>query len=241
MAAVTALTLEIAEKTFPAAGGAPERALYRNFRLEVKDRSFVALLGPSGLGKTTLLNLVAGVDRDFRGTVTFSAKDPRIGYAFQSPRLLPWRTVLDNVLLALPKGRVHVDRAKSALVEMGLGDAHEVFPERLSLGMQRRVALARAFALEPDLLLMDEPFVSLDEQTAERLRDLLAELIQRHPTTVLFVTHDSREAVRLADRVVVLAGPPVRIERDVRVELSPEKRRHSADVDRFRGDMLYAG
>lgn len=241
MASVTALTVQIAEKTFAAAGGAPERALYRNFRLDVQDRSFVALLGPSGLGKTTLLNVIAGVDLDYRGAVTFSSGSPRIGYAFQSPRLLPWRTVLDNVLLALPEGKVHVDRAKSALVEMGLGDAHHVFPERLSLGMQRRVALARAFALEPDLLLMDEPFVSLDEQTAERLRDLLAELIQRRPTTVVFVTHDSREAVRLADRVVVLAGPPVRIERDVRVELSAEKRRRAGEVDRFRGDMLHAG
>ncbi|WP_342633768.1 ABC transporter ATP-binding protein [Hansschlegelia zhihuaiae] len=235
---MSGLTVEIADKTFPASDGAPERALYRDFRLEVADRSFVALLGPSGLGKTTLLNIVAGVDKDFRGKVAFTSEKPRIGYAFQSPRLLPWRTVLDNVLLALPKGREHVERARAVLGEMGLGDAERVFPERLSLGMQRRVALARAFALEPDLLLMDEPFVSLDEQTAEKLRDLLADLIQRRPTTVLFVTHDSREAVRLADRVVVLAGPPVRIERDVRVELTPEKRREAGDVERVRDHVV---
>jgi ABC-type nitrate/sulfonate/bicarbonate transport system ATPase subunit len=235
---MSGLTVEIVDKTFPAADGGPERALYRDFRLEVADRSFVALLGPSGLGKTTLLNVVAGLDKEFRGRVDFSSENPRIGYAFQSPRLLPWRTVLDNVLLVLPKGRDHVERAKAVLGEMGLGDAERVFPERLSLGMQRRVALARAFALEPDLLLMDEPFVSLDEQTAEKLRDLLAELIQRHPTTVLFVTHDSREAVRLADRVVVLAGPPVRIERDVRVELTPEKRREARDVERVRDHVV---
>lgn len=238
---MTGVSVEIASKTFPAARGAPERALYRDFRLEIADRSFVALLGPSGLGKTTLLNMIAGVDHDFSGKVRFTAASPRIGYAFQSPRLLPWRTVLQNVLLALPKGAEHEERAKAVLAEMGLGDAHQVFPERLSLGMQRRVALARAFALEPDLLLMDEPFVSLDEQTAERLRDLLAELIERRPTTVLFVTHDSREAVRLADRVVVLAGPPVRVERDVRVELSAENRRRSDDVDRFRGELLRVG
>lgn len=238
---MSGVIVEIAEKTFPAANGAPERALYKDFRLEVADRSFVALLGPSGLGKTTLLNMIAGVDRDFRGTATFTAdRAPRIGYAFQSPRLLPWRTVLQNVLLPLPETRKHVERAKALLDEMGLGDAHDVFPERLSLGMQRRVALARAFALQPDVMLMDEPFVSLDEQTSERLRDLLADLVARHPTTVLFVTHDSREAVRLADRVVVLAGPPVRIERDVRVELSAEKRRRSGDVDQFRGAMLHA-
>ena len=238
---MTGVSVEIAAKTFPAAHGAPERALYRDFRLEVADRSFVALLGPSGLGKTTLLNMIAGVDHDFRGKVTFTSAAPRIGYAFQSPRLLPWRTVLQNVTLPLPSGEEHRERAKAVLDEMGLADAHNVFPERLSLGMQRRVALARAFALEPDLLLMDEPFVSLDEATAERLRDLLAELIARRPTTVLFVTHDSREAVRLADRVVVLGGPPVRIERDVRVELSAENRRRADDVDRFRGELLQVG
>jgi len=238
---MSGVTIDIASKTFPAARGAPERALYRDFRLEVADRSFVALLGPSGLGKTTLLNMIAGVDHDFRGRVTFTAERPRIGYAFQSPRLLPWRTVLQNVLLALPEGAAHQARAEAALTEMGLGDALHVYPERLSLGMQRRAALARAFALEPDLLLMDEPFVSLDENTAERLRDLLAELIARRPTTVLFVTHDSREAVRLADRVVVLAGPPVRIERDAKVELSAEDRRRAEDVDRFRGELLQAG
>ncbi|WP_051091309.1 ABC transporter ATP-binding protein [Methylopila sp. M107] len=235
---MTSVRIDVAEKIFPATGGAPERALYHDFRLEVADKSFVALLGPSGLGKTTLLNMVAGVDRDFKGRATFGAVEkPRIGYAFQSPRLLPWRTVLDNVTLALPKGEAHVARAKSVLAEMGLADASHVFPERLSLGMQRRVALARAFALEPDLLLMDEPFVSLDEQTADRLRDLLAELIRRHPATVLFVTHDSREAVRLADRVVVLAGPPVRIERDVQVALSPEGRLDPREIERVRAEL----
>jgi ABC-type nitrate/sulfonate/bicarbonate transport system ATPase subunit len=233
---MTGLTVDIARKVFPAEHGAPERALYQDFHFEVADGSFVALLGPSGLGKTTLLNMIAGVDRDFEGRVSFSSgvREPRIGYAFQSPRLLPWRTVLQNVTLPLPRTAEAEARARSVLAEMGLADASEVFPERLSLGMQRRVALARAFALEPHLLLMDEPFVSLDESTAERLRDLLAELIERRPTTVLFVTHDSREAVRLADRVVVLAGPPVRIERDVRVELTPDKRRQSGEIDRVR-------
>lgn len=235
---MTGVSVEIAAKTFPAAHGAPERALYRDFRLEIADRSFVALLGPSGLGKTTLLNMIAGVDHDFRGKVAFTSAAPRIGYAFQSPRLLPWRTVLQNVTLPLPHGEEHRVRAKAVLAEMGLADAHDVFPERLSLGMQRRVALARAFALEPDLLLMDEPFVSLDEATAERLRDLLSELIARRPATVLFVTHDSREAVRLADRLVVLDGPPVRVVRDSRVELPADKRRAPDEVERVRNGLI---
>lgn len=239
---MTAVRIDIAEKVFPAVAGGPARGLYHDFRLEVADKSFVALLGPSGLGKTTLLNIVAGVDRDFKGRVTFESKAaPRIGYAFQSPRLLPWRTVLQNVTLPLEPGSASAERAKAVLAEMGLADAHDVYPERLSLGMQRRVALARAFALQPDLLLMDEPFVSLDEQTADRLRDLLANLVQRHPATILFVTHDSREAVRLADRVVVLGGPPVRIEQDVRIELSPEARRNAGEVERVRGSLTSAG
>jgi NitT/TauT family transport system ATP-binding protein len=241
VAALTGLVVEIERKTFPALGGAPERALYRDFRLAVEERSFVALLGPSGLGKTTLLNMIAGADRDFKGRVTFSeGPNPRIAYAFQSPRLLPWRTVLENVVLPL-EGAGRYERARAVLAEMGLADAEDVYPERLSLGMQRRVALARAFALEPQLLLMDEPFVSLDEANADRLRDLLADLIARRPTTVLFVTHDSREAVRLADRVVVLAGPPVRIERDTLVTLTPEKRRLPAEIERARAVALSDG
>lgn len=236
---MSGVAVEIASKTFAAAGGAPERALYRDFRLDVADRSFVALLGPSGLGKTTLLNMIAGVDRAFDGRITFSdGITPRIGYAFQSPRLLPWRTVLQNVTLPLPGTAEAHERARDVLAEMGLADAGDVFPERLSLGMQRRVALARAFALEPDLLLMDEPFVSLDEATADKLRELLADLIARHPTTVIFVTHDSREAVRLADRVAVLDGPPVRVAQDVAVTLNAEQRRLPSEIERVRNVVL---
>lgn len=215
---MTGVAVHIRAKTFPAQAGAPERALYRDFRLDVADGSFVAVLGPSGLGKTTLLNMIAGLDRAFEGDIRFSGgAEPRIGYAFQNPRLLPWRTVLQNVLLPLDGTADAERRARSLLAEMGLGDAADVYPERLSVGMQRRAALARAFALEPDLLLMDEPFVSLDEANAEKLRELLAALVARRPTTVLFVTHDSREAHRLAHRVVTLAGPPARIVEDVAV------------------------
>lgn len=242
MAAVTGVSIDIEDKTFASAKEGPARALYRDFHLDIEDGAFVALLGPSGLGKTTLLNMIAGVDPDFRGGVRFSGGEtPRIAYVFQSPRLLPWRTVLENVMLPLPKGAESLDRARTTLDEMGLADAHDVYPERLSLGMQRRVALARGFALAPDLLLMDEPFVSLDEGNADRLRDLLAELIARRPTTVLFVTHDSREAVRLADRIVTLDGPPARIERDFRVELSREARRVPSEIERVRDAVLSRG
>ena len=236
---MTGIEVEIRRKLFPAVGGAPPRLVYEDFRLSVAPGAFLCLLGPSGIGKTTLLNMIAGLDRAFEGRIRFTeSRTPRIGYAFQSPRLLPWRTVLQNVALVLPPSPASQDRALALLDEMGLAAARDVYPERLSLGMQRRVALARAFAVEPDLLLMDEPFVSLDEATADRLRDLLLGVLAAHPATVVFVTHDSREAVRLADRIVVLAGAPARISRDVPVELDAEQRRNGGTVDGFRARHL---
>lgn len=245
---MTGIAVEIARKRFPPVGGAPPLTVYDGFRLDVEPGSFVCLLGPSGIGKTTLLNIIAGLDRDFEGTVRFAGTPgPRVAYAFQTPRLLPWRTVLQNILLVMPDGATAAGEAaaRRLLVEMGLGEAAGVYPERLSLGMQRRVALARAFAIEPDLLLMDEPFVSLDEATAERLRELLLGLLARRPATVLFVTHDSREAVRLADRLVVLDGPPAAIRSDFAVSLSAAERHDPAAIDgvreALRADVQGAG
>ncbi|WP_281493746.1 ABC transporter ATP-binding protein [Ancylobacter koreensis] len=227
---MSALRLDIAEKRYPAQAGAPAREIFHEFRLDVDDGAFVVLLGASGLGKTTLLNIVAGLDRDFRGAVRFDedGKAPRIAYAFQNPRLLPWRTVLENVALVLPAGEEGRRRALDMLGEVGLAELADAYPERLSLGQQRRVALARAFIIEPDLLLMDEPFVSLDEAGAARLRALLRRLLERCPATVLFVTHDSAEAVELASRIVVLEGAPARLARDLPVALTAEEREGEA-------------
>lgn len=231
---MSAIAIDISEKRFPAQAGTPAREIFRGFRLDVAAGEFLVLLGASGLGKTTLLNIVAGLDRQYRGAVRFGQGRPRIAYAFQSPRLLPWRTVLENVALPLPSGEEGRRRARAMLAEVGLAELADAYPERLSLGQQRRVALARAFAIEPDVLLMDEPFVSLDEAGAERLRDLLRRLLAGRPATVLFVTHDSREAVELASRIVVLEGAPVRIARDVVLNLSREDRAVPERVDEWR-------
>jgi NitT/TauT family transport system ATP-binding protein len=233
------LELAIRRKLFPAAGGAPPRLVYENFRLSIAPGAFVCILGPSGCGKTTLLNMIAGLDRGYEGEIALTGRpEPRLGYAFQTPRLLPWRTVLENALLPLPAGPGPRERVRALLAEMGLETVADAYPSRLSLGMQRRAALARAFAVEPDVLLLDEPFVSLDEPTAERLRDLLAGLLAAHPATVLFVTHDSREAVRLADRIVALAGAPARIVRDMTVSLTADERRSQTAVDAFRARFI---
>lgn len=230
------VTIEVRRKLYPAVGAAPARLVYEDFSLEVAPGICLGLLGPSGIGKTTLLNIVAGLDRGYEGRIAITSADrePRIAYVFQAPRLLPWRTALENVALPLPAGLRSRQRALQLLDEMGLGPVLDAYPGRLSLGEQRRVALARAFAIEPDLLLMDEPFVSLDEATAGQLRALLTDLLRRRPTTVLFVTHDVREAFRLADRLVFLTGAPARIAQDIRNPLAEAERGRDATVELVR-------
>jgi ABC-type nitrate/sulfonate/bicarbonate transport system ATPase subunit len=174
----------------------------------------VALVGPSGCGKTTLLRIIAGLDRDYQGTVRLP-EHCRLGMVFQEPRLLPWRSVEANVRLAAPEA---TDSALDALFQtLGLAAHRAHYPGELSLGLARRVALARAFAVAPDLLVLDEPFVSLDAALAERLRFELVELVTRRPVTTLLVTHDVEEAIGLADRLLVLSGSPARIVADVTV------------------------
>ena len=236
---MTGLEIEIFDKSYPASGSAPMRRLFREFRLVVDPGTFVCLLGPSGIGKTTLLNTISGLDPDYSGRIAFhGVQEPRIGYVFQTPRLLPWRTVLENILLPLPRTEDARRTAIDLLAGMGMSDTLDVYPERLSLGMQRRVALARAFAIDPDILLMDEPFVSLDEATADRLRELLSGMLAQRPATVLFVTHDSRDAIRMANRIIVLSDSPVQIVKDIRVGLSHGERRDKEAVEAFRGRHL---
>jgi NitT/TauT family transport system ATP-binding protein len=234
---MAALTLALHAKRFPAVGAAPPRRVLEAVRLEVAEGERLAVIGPSGCGKTTLLNIVAGLGRDFDGTLE-RGTGTRLGYVFQEPRLLPWRTVADNLRLVLDEGPGQDQRITVALAEVGLADAADVYASRLSLGMARRAALARAFVTEPSLLLLDEPFVSLDEPTAQRLRLLLLDLLERHRTTALFVTHALQEAVMVADRLIVLAGAPARIVSVRNVPLRPDERRRPAAVDAVRQRLL---
>ncbi len=188
-----------------------------------RGRSWCSLVRPGG-GKTTLLNIVAGLDRDFEGEIRFSRPDVKVGYIFQTPRLLPWRTVEENIRLALPDGDGALERIPEMLRSVGLEGFASQYPERLSLGMQRRASLARGFITEPDILLMDEPFVSLDDPTAQGLRELLMALWRRRPTTVLFVTHDRSEAVMLGTRILRLSNGNATIVQDETVRLSPDER-----------------
>ncbi len=240
MAPLEHLDIEVRRKSYPAVADSPAVEALRDFRLRVASGEFLCLVGPSGCGKTTLLNLIAGLDEDFEGTVTPSRRASRIGYVFQAPRLLPWRSVFDNVALVLDEASGASDpgaRVLPLLAATGLADVKAAFPERLSMGMQRRVAIARAFAVEPDLLLLDEPFVSLDEATARAMRALLIEVWRARPTTVIFVTHDLREAIALADRIAVLSAAPGRVVAEVAVDLPRQHRDDEAAVERLRAEI----
>ncbi|MDH3660409.1 MAG: ABC transporter ATP-binding protein [Alphaproteobacteria bacterium] len=235
-----ALRARIESKRFPAVGNAPPKHVVQDVTLDVPENGFVALFGPSGCGKTTILNLLAGLDTDFDGEIDRRAED-RIAYVFQEPRLLPWLTVEDNLKLVLEDGIDAAPLIDRWLDEMGLADVRNVFANRLSLGMARRVALARAFIIHPRVLLMDEPFVSLDEPTAIRLHHLLLDTLASHPAAVVFVTHSLREAITLADRIVFLSKAPTSLRRIADVPLSPNERRDEKAIERLRTQLIKTG
>jgi NitT/TauT family transport system ATP-binding protein len=167
----------------------------------------VAVTGPSGCGKSTLFSIIAGLDRDYQGKVIWSGA-PRLGVVFQTPRLLPWRTALENVALGC---RDQKGDARAALAEMGLADAADSYPSRLSLGMAHRVAMARALFGEPDLLLMDEALASLDADTARTIRTAIRARVAGRAMSVLMSSHDPRDSADLADRLLLLGGSPTTI------------------------------
>jgi NitT/TauT family transport system ATP-binding protein len=242
MAPLNELVIDVRLKQFPAVGAAPPVVAIKGLEFTVSPGEFVCVLGPSGCGKTTLLNIIAGLDRDFTGRISLPVdarrRQPVIGYVFQKPRLLPWRTVLENINLAQTPEQQRSGIGDELLAAMGLTEFRHAYPERLSVGMTRRVALVRAFAIEPNLLLMDEPFVSLDEPTAERLRGLLLEIWGRRPTTVLFVSHDTREVVQLADRVVLLTPSPGAVRAIVPIGMSRAERADPARIEELRRSLL---
>ena len=222
--------VRVARKTFPAVAGREMQQVLGNVAFDVEPRSFMILTGPSGCGKSTLLNIIAGLDQDFEGSIDLGTGRDHMAFIFQSPRLLPWRTVYENISLVLPDGDPRRANIPDMLERVGLTQAANAYPERISLGMQRRVALARGFILEPKILLMDEPFVSLDDPTAQSLRALVMELWNRQPTTVLFVTHDRSEAVQLGTRILRLSAGQSTVIQDAKVELSKHERSDRAAV-----------
>lgn len=204
--ALNRFEIRIDEKRFSTADGEGIVAL-RDVAFTVELNSFTCIIGPSGCGKTSTLRIILGLDDEYDGSVALPSRETRMAAVFQQPLLLPWRTVEQNVRLALPE-QLQNKNLKDLFETLGLSEMRERFPSELSLGLARRVALARAFAVEPQILLLDEPFVSIDEKKARELRTHLLELWQNYQVTILMVTHNIREAVSLADRLVLLSSRP---------------------------------
>lgn len=215
-----------------------QEALFDNFSLEIRAGEFVCIMGPSGCGKSTLLRLIGGLLKVQEGSITVAGweGDPArahrlaIGFAFQDARLLPWRSVLSNVMFGMEglelTRQEMTQRASEALALVGLGDFQQRWPHQLSGGQKQRAAIARALAVQPSLLLMDEPFGALDAYTRAELQDELLTLWKKTGKTILFVTHDRSEAQYLADRILMLdTQKPIRAtQEEVLFEERPRKR-----------------
>jgi NitT/TauT family transport system ATP-binding protein len=235
------LRFENVTKVFPALtkNDKPIRAIDA-VSFEMEGHVFVTLVGPSGCGKSTLLNITSGVDSPTSGQVSFAQNGaaPRIGYVFQDPRLLPWRSVMDNLLYVSDEDKAAAtQKAQTYLDMVGLGSFANLYPGQLSGGMQQRVGIARAFSVDPDLLLMDEPFSHLDAITAEGLREQLQDIWNETRKMVLFVTHDVREAVELSNRVIMMA-PGGRIFADIEIDLPYPRRASDRAVAVLQAEIL---
>jgi ABC-type nitrate/sulfonate/bicarbonate transport system ATPase subunit len=229
------LEVDIRRKSYGSAG--KHHLVLDHIAFSLQESEIVALVGPSGCGKTTLLKIIGGLDAAYEGEVRWpGASAPRIGTIFQEPRLLPWRTVRQNLLLVAPDGDAAT--ADDLLRTLGLWGCRDNYPQQISLGMARRVAIARAFTITPDLLLMDEPFVSLDPVMAERGREVLLDAWRRRPTSALLVTHDLLDAAALADRVLMLSTAPARIVDEITIE--PALRRSGAETSMRVAMQLHA-
>jgi NitT/TauT family transport system ATP-binding protein len=190
--------------------------------LDVGEGEFLSLVGPSGCGKSTALRIIAGLIAPTTGSVEWPSGKPEIGFVFQEPTLMPWRTALDNARLPLElKGVSRGDaeaQSQKALARVGLAGFEQAYPRELSGGMKMRVSIARAIAAHPKLLLMDEPFAALDELTRQSLNDDLLKLAREDGITVIFVTHSVYESAYLSDRVVVMTPRPGRVTAQIAIE-----------------------
>jgi ABC-type nitrate/sulfonate/bicarbonate transport system ATPase subunit len=221
--------------------------VHEHIEFMVQPNEFVCICGPSGCGKTTLLDMLAGILKPSRGSVLIDGKeaDPKtqsISFVFQEPSTFPWLTVRDNVATGLRiKGapRATIDaKVDEILGIVGLKGFEAYYPHQISGGMKQRVAIARAFATEADLVLMDEPFVSLDQPTRERMQAEVLDIWRHHRRTIIFVTHNIEEAVFLGDRILVLSAKPARIVSEIKIDLPHPRDPLSPQFTALRAECL---
>lgn len=226
-------------KTFDTKNGS--ETVFEDISFEIEPGSFTTLIGKSGSGKSTLLDIVSGILEPTSGRVEFETPqnqgDATLGYVFQSPRLLPWETCLKNIeFVHGDNPEYSQDDGKKYLDMVDLSNHYDKYPTQLSGGQKQRVGIARAFSIDPDLLLMDEPFSALDEITAEALRSKLMELWKMFDKTVFFVTHDITEAIELSDRILMIGDG--RIYDDMTVDLERPRDVDSEEFLRFRQEAI---
>jgi len=233
-------------QSFPREDGS-ELAVLEHLSFDVRDKEFVCILGSSGCGKTTLLRLIAGLDTSRSGSIILDGEEmkgpsPKVGFVFQEYSLFPWRTVIDNIAFGLEMNGMGKEEryriAERYLDLVNLTPFRDSYPSELSGGMRQRVAVARALALDPVLLLMDEPFGALDAQTRNMLQQELLTIWEKTKKTVIFITHSVDEAVFLSDRIIVLTPRPGRICRVFPIGLPRPRDRTSMEFAQVRRDVL---
>jgi ABC-type nitrate/sulfonate/bicarbonate transport system ATPase subunit len=213
--------------------------IIEKLKLEVKDNEFISIIGPSGCGKTTLLNIISNTDSDYLGSISFDNKDiinSNIGVMFQDSRLIPWLSIFENIMLiSINKDEELIIQS---LIEVGLEEHINSYPKELSGGMQRRAALVRAFINKPDILLLDEPFISLDYPTAQSLRSDFMKFYKRNKPTVVFITHDLKEAVSLSQRIIFLDSKPMKIVLDYENKNDFSSNLESLEIEKIKEEIL---
>lgn len=241
--------LEISNLEFSYHTKSGETKALSNINLNVRKGEFLAIVGPSGCGKSTLLNLIAGLLPLEKGSITLEGKQiaehgKKIGYMLQKDHLLPWRTTEENIRLGLEINKIETEEkiamAERLLKQYGLYEFRKVKPAELSGGMKQRAALIRTLVMEPELLLLDEPFSALDYQTRLSVADDIYEILKKEGKTAILITHDIAEAISMSERIIVLTGRPGRIKREVLINLTMEDNRLPAKPSEGRSAREFA-
>ena len=229
------ININIKKKSFPLKiqNKTKENIIFKNFNIDINHGQFISIFGPSGCGKTTLLNIISGLDKNFDGFINIKKDDffkKKISYMFQSPRLFPWLTAIENIKFPIKKKKNCEKIANDLLKKVGLEKFKNEYTNRLSGGMQRRISLARAFISDPNILLLDEPFVSIDKKISNSLRELLIKLWKKNKPTIIFVTHDLDEAIELADRIFFLSNLPSKVMLDYEINLKRPRKLNNKKI-----------